>query len=168
MNKSWNSAEGKTVSNRGPGGRWIWPRSCRTQVLQREESRREASTSVCQDRKAQDMVSDRPVWGEEDSVQQAAQRVTERGLCFKGSSQWKGHWIESEFPLLALAKWSWEKLVYLGFSFLTCKTEFSPETKFSAAAEPCVKKVNLTIKTNVRQAELCWRGGHRELLSPMF
>lgn len=28
-----------------------------------------------------------------------------------------------EFPLLTSAKWSWEKLVYLGFSFLTCKTE---------------------------------------------
>lgn len=161
MNKSWNSAEGKTVSNRGPEGRWIWPRSCRTQVLQREESQKGDQNKQCA------RIGKPRTWSVADQFE-AAQRVTEWGLCFKGSSQWKGHWIESEFPLLALAKWSWEKLVYLGFSFLTCKTEFSPETKFSAAAELCVQKVNLTVKTNVRQAELCWRGGHRELLSPMF
>lgn len=83
MNKSWNSAQGKTDANESE---IPWRQILQdTQALDREEgSQKGGQNKKC------DVASGRPAWGEEDSAQAAAWKETKQTGPLLGRSQVSG------------------------------------------------------------------------------
>lgn len=123
MNKSWNSQKGRLISTwvKFLLGNRIWFRSSRSHRLWRKgkggQNKQCAQTGKRPER-CQWQISLRE--GRSSSSDSFEKRQS-------STLAWKELRVSGkntglrEFPLLALAKWSWEKLVYLGFSFLTWK-----------------------------------------------